>query len=602
MLKLYPARIGLRYTSAKRKNHFISFISLTSMVGLIIGVALLITVLSVMNGFDRELQQRILGMVPHAVIKPYSEMTDWKVLKDQVMKKTEVLAAAPFINAQGMVTKNGAVHGVQLNGILPKEELGVSIIAKHMVQGDLNVLQPGEFNIVIGQLLARQLQVAIGDKVTVVLPEASLTPAGVFPRLKRFTVKGVFKVGADLDSTLTMIHMDDAAKILSAFNINVLKAHVAMNADEAVAVATNIGFPVALKLRDSKLRHHSDIQAVLLHLNNAQEVIVAATSVIQRVQQLDCEFSGFIIQKMALTAGAQEIRVAVINDSTFGPVICIGEGGSEWQPLVDAEVALPPLNMTLARYSVQQALNRKVLKNRYVPQPFNIEALCLVLCQISDMIIACPQIEAIDFNPILMKGNDLTVLDVNVTLMPQLYDIASKLTIMPYPKSLESYATLKNGQTILMRPILPEDEPNHLAFDNSLSAEDRYKRYFGVRSAMTHEEMAVLTQIDYAREMAFIAVDQSKQTEVTLGAIRATIDPDNIEAEFAMAVRTNYQGQGIGRLLLVKLIEYYRTKQTKKLTGYTMLSNRNMASLAKQLGFKVTTDVEDGLIYMELIY
>lgn len=394
----------------------------------------------------------------------------------------------------------------------------------------------------------------------------------------------------------------DAAKILSAFNINVLKAHVAMNADEAVAVATNIGFPVALKLRDSKLRHHSDIQAVLLHLNNAQEVIVAATSVIQRVQQLDCEFSGFIIQKMALTAGAQEIRVAVINDSTFGPVICIGEGGSEWQPLVDAEVALPPLNMALARYSVQQALNRKVLKNRYVPQPFNIEALCLVLCQISDMIIACPQIEAIDFNPILMKGNDLTVLDVNVTLMPQLYDIASKLTIMPYPKSLESYATLKNGQIILMRPILPEDEPNHLAFDNSLSAEDRYKRYFGVRSAMTHEEMAVLTQIDYAREMAFIAVDQSKQTEVTLGAIRATIDPDNIEAEFAMAVRTNYQGQGIGRLLLVKLIEYYRTKQTKKLTGYTMLSNRNMASLAKQLGFKVTTDVEDGLIYMELIY
>ena len=214
MIKLYPILIGLRYTSVKRRNHFISFISLTSMVGLIIGVALLITVLSVMNGFDRELQQRILGMVPHAVIKPYADMRNWEKIEQKITQHPKVIAAAPFINAQGMVTKNGAVHGIQLNGILPKEELDVSIIAKHMVQGSLDVLEPGEFNIIIGELLARQLQVSLGDKVTVVLPEASLTPAGVFPRLKRFTVRGVFKVGADLDSTLTMIHMSDGAKIL----------------------------------------------------------------------------------------------------------------------------------------------------------------------------------------------------------------------------------------------------------------------------------------------------------------------------------------------------------------------------------------------------
>ena len=184
------------------------------MVGLIIGVALLITVLSVMNGFDRELQQRILGMVPHAVIKPFAEMTNWKVLEDQVMKNPEVLAAAPFINAQGMITRNGAVNGVQLNGVLPEEESEVSIIAKHMIRGELQDLKAGEFGIIIGEILARQLRIAIGDKVTVVLPEASLTPAGVFPRLKRFTVKGVFKVGADLDASLTLIHMNDAAKML----------------------------------------------------------------------------------------------------------------------------------------------------------------------------------------------------------------------------------------------------------------------------------------------------------------------------------------------------------------------------------------------------
>ncbi|MDX1453764.1 MAG: ABC transporter permease, partial [Oleiphilaceae bacterium] len=214
MLNLYPTRIGLRYTSAKRSNHFISFISLTSMVGLIIGVALLITVLSVMNGFDRELQQRILGMVPHAVIKPYGNMRDWQSLDEQISAHPQVVAAAPFIKAQGMVTRNGSVNGVQLNGILPDEEDQVSIISRHMVQGRLQDLESGEFGIIVGEILARQLRLAIGDKVTVVLPEAALTPAGVFPRLKRFTVKGVFRVGADLDASLTLIHMDDAAKIM----------------------------------------------------------------------------------------------------------------------------------------------------------------------------------------------------------------------------------------------------------------------------------------------------------------------------------------------------------------------------------------------------
>ncbi len=214
MIKRYPFLIGLRYTAVKRRNHFISFISLTSMVGLVIGVALLITVLSVMNGFDRELQQRILGMVPHAVIKPYTDMRNWQAVEKQVVAHPKVIAAAPFINAQGMVTKNGSVHGIQLNGILPEEETDVSIISRHMVQGSLDDLVSGEFGMIIGEILSRQLQLSLGDKVTVVLPEASLTPAGVFPRLKRFTVVGIFKVGADLDASLTMIHMDDAAKIL----------------------------------------------------------------------------------------------------------------------------------------------------------------------------------------------------------------------------------------------------------------------------------------------------------------------------------------------------------------------------------------------------
>ncbi|HTN33340.1 MAG TPA: lipoprotein-releasing ABC transporter permease subunit [Marinobacter sp.] len=206
--------IGLRYTAAKRRNHFISFISLTSMIGLMLGVAVLIIVLSVMNGFDRELQTRILGMVPHAVIEGAEPLPDWQAIDQQVEKHPRVLAAAPFIQGQGMVTGGGNVRGVMLNGILPDQEKTVSIIEDHMVEGSLDDLVAGEFGIIIGKLMANSLRLQIGDKVTVVLPEATVTPAGVLPRLKRFTVKGIFSVGAELDGNYTLIHMDDASKLM----------------------------------------------------------------------------------------------------------------------------------------------------------------------------------------------------------------------------------------------------------------------------------------------------------------------------------------------------------------------------------------------------
>lgn len=214
MFKPLSLSVGLRYTAAKRRNHFISFISLTSMLGLMLGVAVLIIVLSVMNGFDRELQDRILGMVPHAVVTGENTLDDWKRVDKIATDNPQVIAAAPFIQGQGMVTGSGNVNGVVLNGILPEQEKTVSIIEDHMKKGHLEDLKSGEFGIVVGSLLASKLGVQIGDKVTVVLPEASITPAGVLPRLKRFTVKGVFSVGAELDGNYTLIHMDDAAKLM----------------------------------------------------------------------------------------------------------------------------------------------------------------------------------------------------------------------------------------------------------------------------------------------------------------------------------------------------------------------------------------------------
>ena len=213
MFKPLPLFIGLRYTRAKRRNHFISFISLISMLGMILGVAVLILVLSVMNGFDRELRERILGMVPHASIHAHGVMHDWQQIADRAVADKAVVAAAPFIQGQVMMTHAGSVQGALVNGVLPEREAQVSIIRDHMSAGKLEDLEAGEFGIILGELLARQLRADIGSRVTLVIPEASSSPAGVLPRLKRFTVTGIFKVGAQLDGSLALIHLEDAAKL-----------------------------------------------------------------------------------------------------------------------------------------------------------------------------------------------------------------------------------------------------------------------------------------------------------------------------------------------------------------------------------------------------
>lgn len=206
--------IGLRYTKAERKNGFISFISLISMLGLMLGVAVLITVLSVMNGFDKEIKSRILGMVPQATVTSYDIITDYKPLVDTISKDTRVSAAAPFIQLQGMLTANGQVAGVAVSGIEPDYEKNVSIVHEFMVKGDIDNLKAGEFGIVLGKDLAQSIGVDMGDKVTLILPEASPSPAGIIPRFKRFTVVGIYDISADVNSVMTMVAMRDAGVLL----------------------------------------------------------------------------------------------------------------------------------------------------------------------------------------------------------------------------------------------------------------------------------------------------------------------------------------------------------------------------------------------------
>jgi lipoprotein-releasing system permease protein len=211
----YELLVGLRYTRAKRRNHFISFISLTSMLGIALGVAALIVVLSVMNGFQKEVRARILGVVAHVQITGAEDrLADWQTVAREAAENPAVTAAAPFVNAQGMLMLGASVRGVVVRGVLPDLERKVAEIGLRMVAGRLEALEPGAFGIVLGAELARALGARVGDKVTLIAPQGLVTPAGILPRLKQFTVVGVFEIGMfEYDSTLALIHFADAQKL-----------------------------------------------------------------------------------------------------------------------------------------------------------------------------------------------------------------------------------------------------------------------------------------------------------------------------------------------------------------------------------------------------
>jgi lipoprotein-releasing system permease protein len=211
-LRPFELFVGLRYTRAKRRTHFISFISLVSMLGIALGIAALITVMSVMNGFEKEIRARILGAAAHIqILGPESGLANWEELAAAVKQHPEVTAAAPFVAAQGLLSTGSAVRGVFIRGIVPELEDQVADFSQHMKAGSLADLKPGGFGIVIGIGIARALQLRVGDRVTLISPQGQVTPAGLMPRLKQFTVVGIFALDHnEYDSALALTRMEDA--------------------------------------------------------------------------------------------------------------------------------------------------------------------------------------------------------------------------------------------------------------------------------------------------------------------------------------------------------------------------------------------------------
>ncbi len=297
--------------------------------------------------------------------------------------------------------------------------------------------------------------------------------------------------------------------------------------------------------------------------------------------------------------GAHPLRIEVQLDPVFGPVILLGEAASHWSIRSNAVVALPPLNMALARYMVIQALAEGKIREREGYVPLHMPSLCLLLTQISQIVIDHPALRRLLINPALVAGETILVADAEIHISAEKNPYP--LAIRPYPKELEEVFLLRNERSVLLRPIRPEDELNLQAFDNSQSKEDSYKRYFAELPQFSHEQMARLTQIDYEREMAFVAVANNVQgDEEILGVVRAQRDPDNTFAEFAMAIRSDLKGIGLGSRMLQKMIDYSRAQGTQQLIGCTMLENAGMANLARKLGFMVKYNRDEGLIDMTL--
>lgn len=298
--------------------------------------------------------------------------------------------------------------------------------------------------------------------------------------------------------------------------------------------------------------------------------------------------------------GAHPLRIEVQLDPVFGPVILLGEAASHWSIRVNAVVALPPLNMALARYMVIQAMAEGKIREREVYVPLHMPSLCLFLTKISQIVIDHPELRYLLINSVLAAGDVICVAEATIDISAG--NSSYPLAIRPYPKELEESFELRDGRVVLLRPIRSEDELNLQVFDSSQSKEDRYKRYFAELPQFSHEQMVRLTQIDYEREMAFVAVVKNADNkEEILGVVRAQRDPDNIFAEFAMAIRSDLKGIGLGSRMLQKMINYSRTQGTRELIGCTMLENAGMANLARKLGFSVKFNRDEGLIDMTLV-
>ncbi|HEY5790752.1 MAG TPA: GNAT family N-acetyltransferase, partial [Gammaproteobacteria bacterium] len=401
-----------------------------------------------------------------------------------------------------------------------------------------------------------------------------------------------------------MLGEAEAKAVFSAYGIPVVETHVAQDAQAAARTAQRMGFPVALKVLSEQVTHKSDVGGVVLDLDSAEAVRKAAEGIVARVAQVypEAKVNGFTVQKMASRKGAHELIIGATTDPIFGPVLLFGEGGTAVEVIADRAVGLPPLNMSLARELIQRTRIYRQLKGYRDTAAADLDGICLTLIKVAQIMIDLPEVIELDINPLFATPEGVLALDARLKVAPAECSGPERLAIRPYPQELEERFKLANGRDVLLRPIRPEDESAHYVFLDKLTPQDIYYRFFGVVSSrMSHREMARLTQIDYDREMAFIATARGEHGDPeTLGVIRTLTDPDNTVAEYAIITRSDLKGQGLGRKLMQKMIDYCRARGTREIVGQILPENRPMQGLAKSLGFSAQHDREENVVAVRL--
>jgi acetyltransferase len=379
-----------------------------------------------------------------------------------------------------------------------------------------------------------------------------------------------------------------AQALLDTYGIPAQPTRMAHNMEEAVAMSVKTGFPVALKIISSQILHKSEVGGVALGLASGDEVRAAAIKMRQSVARLKPRASvmGFTVQPMASRPDARKLTLGIACDPVFGPVVFLGEGGSAGGRCHVLE--LPPLNSQLALGMVSRCQREFQLEGVHGAAAVDVQALVGTLLKVSRMACELPLLAELQINPLMVDAQGVLALDVSARVHGAVPARPHLLAIQPYPSGLEETFHLA-GHDLLVRPIRPEDGQRLMAFYAQTTPSDMRLRFFMARREVSHSELARYSQIDYDREMTFIALAPQPFGEWAMVAeVRAVCDPDNERAEFAIQVASDWQGKGLGRLMMDKLVLYLRGRGTAQVVGECLLENACMASLARAAGFEVS--------------
>ncbi|MCK5872400.1 MAG: bifunctional acetate--CoA ligase family protein/GNAT family N-acetyltransferase, partial [Methylococcales bacterium] len=388
----------------------------------------------------------------------------------------------------------------------------------------------------------------------------------------------------------------ESKAILTAFHIPVTQTIKIHNAKDAMITAETLGFPVVLKIDMPEFSHKSDIDGVRLNINSVQDVSYNFTEMEAQIKQAHPEIKEVVItvEPMYCSQSGRELMIGVVRDPVFGPAISFGLGGTMVEILQDKSVALPPLNAYMVEQMIAKTkAARYISKFRQLP-PINQQALVDVLLNVSIMISELPEILELDINPLIADENGVMAVDARIRaeVTHQLTPY-SHMTIHPYPSELTRHCQLPNGVDITIRPIRPEDADMEKDFVHSLSERSKYLRFMQSLQELTPEMIVRFTQIDYDREMAFVAVTEHQDMPTELGVGRYIMNPDGHSVEFALVVSDSCQGLGIGAKIMTTLMKAAKFKGISFFEGEVLTVNKPMLSLVKKLGFTIEAIADD---------